>query len=138
MKSEFREGKVIELSENQRLVLDVLERKKGYLSAYMILDELRDRGFRAPLQVYRALEKLISIGKVHRVESLNSFIACSHISCGKLGVAAFVICDQCERVQEVCDESVAQFLAQLADKANTKVLKSSIELHGVCRECGQD
>ena len=117
-----------DLSENQKLVMDLLERKSGPLSAYMILDELRDSGFRAPLQVYRALEKLISIGKVHRVESLSAFIACSHMSCEKLGVTAFVICDKCENVQEVSDESISLFVTDLAIKTKMKAAKSLLTL----------
>ncbi len=123
------------LSNNERLVLDVLGRETGPMSAYMILDKLRGSGFRAPLQVYRALEKLIGMGRVHRLESLNAFIACSHMSCEKIGVAAFVICERCEHVQEVCDDSVSLFLAGLAEKTNFKASKTSIELRGVCDAC---
>lgn len=45
-----------DLTRNQTLVFDVLSKADGPLSAYTILDQLRDDGFRAPLQVYRALE----------------------------------------------------------------------------------
>ena len=95
MKHKIHDGNV-DLTGNSKLVMDLLEVKKGPLSAYMILDELRDAGLRAPLQVYRALEKLISLGRVHRVESLNAFIACSHMSCENQGMSAFVICDKCD------------------------------------------
>ena len=124
-----------ELSNNQRLVMAVLEREPNPMSAYMILDELRGSGFRAPLQVYRALEKLIGMGRVHRLESLNAFIACSHMSCEKTGGTAFVICNRCEHVQEVCDDSVSLFLAGLTEKTKFKASKTSIELHGVCDAC---
>lgn len=125
----------LELSQNQRLVMDVLDREMGAMSAYMILDELRENGFRAPLQVYRALEKLISMGRVHRLESLNAFIACAHLSCEKIGVTAFLICNQCELVQEVSDDTVSVFLQKLAQKTDFQASKSSIELHGVCNAC---
>ena len=124
-----------DLSNNERLVMEVLGRETGPVSAYMILDKLRGSGFRAPLQVYRALDKLIGMGRVHRLESLNAFIACSHLSCEKIGVTAFVICDRCEHVQEVCDDSVSLFLEGLAEKTNFKASKTSIELHGVCDAC---
>src|SRR5690606_26809964 len=45
-----------DLTRNQLLVLETLHRAEGPLSAYDILDRLRDAGLRAPLQVYRALE----------------------------------------------------------------------------------
>ena len=48
------------LTRNQSLVLGALTNAGGPLSAYTILDRLRDDGFRAPLQVYRALEKLLA------------------------------------------------------------------------------
>ncbi len=124
-----------ELSNNERLVMDVLGRENSPKSAYMILDELRGSGFRAPLQVYRALEKLIGMGKVHRLESLNAFIACSHISCENTGGTAFVICNKCEHVQEVCDDSVSLFLSGLSKKTKFKASKTSIELHGICDAC---
>ncbi len=125
----------MELSQNQKLVMDVLERQAAPLSAYMILEELRDDGLKAPLQVYRALEKLMSFGMVHRLESLNAFIACSHMSCESTGATAFVICDKCEHVQEICDDSVSAFLSSLAEKTKMKTSKSSIELHGICDGC---
>ena len=62
MNHKIHDGNV-DLTGNSKLVMDLLEVKKGPLSAYMILDELRDAGLRAPLQVYRALEKLISLGR---------------------------------------------------------------------------
>ena len=58
-----------DLSNNERLVMDVLGRETGPVSAYMILDKLRGSGFRAPLQVYRALDKLIGMGKRHKSKS---------------------------------------------------------------------
>ncbi|HSM41507.1 MAG TPA: transcriptional repressor, partial [Afifellaceae bacterium] len=63
------------------MVFDTLLAADGPLSAYDILDRLRDKGFRAPLQVYRALDKLLALGLVHRLESLNAFIACAHPDC---------------------------------------------------------
>ena len=126
-----------ELSNNERLVMDVLGREAGPKSAYRILDELRGSGFRAPLQVYRALEKLIGLGRVHRLESLNAFIACSQMSCEKSCGTAFVICNRCEHVEEVCDDSVSLFLAGLTEKTKFRASKSSIELHGVCDACKQ-
>ena len=127
--------KSAELSNKQQLFMDLREKKPNPMSAYMILDQLRDSGFWAPLQIYRALEKLIGMGRVHRLESLNDFIACSHMSCEKGGATAFVICDRCENVQEVCDDSVSLFLDGLTQKAKFRASKPSIGPHGVCDAC---
>ena len=61
------------LTNKQALVMNLLGKTKGPLSAYAILDQLHDSGFRGPVQVYRALEKLMELGLVHRLESLNAF-----------------------------------------------------------------
>ena len=127
--------KTVRLTKNQSLVLDVLNKADQPSGAYTLLDELRQHGFKAPLQVYRALEQLIGLGLVHRLESLNAFIACSHMSCQTSGATAFVICDRCETVQEICDDSVSGFLASITKKTKMKASKSNIELHGLCNDC---
>ena len=127
--------KSAELSNKRQLLMDLREKKPNPMSAYMILDQLRDSGFWAPLQIYRALEKLIGMGRFHRVKSLNDFIAFSHMAFEKGGSAASVICDRCENVQEVCDDSVSLFLDGLTQKAKFRASKPSIGLHGVCDAC---
>ena len=76
------------------LVLKVLAKANAPLSAYSLLDKLREYGLKAPPQVYRALEKLIEIGKVHRIESMNAFIACGHNLCEISHMTAFTICQK--------------------------------------------
>ena len=127
--------KSVQLTKNQSLVLDFLIRANQPSGAYSILDSLRQYGFKAPLQVYRALDQLIDLGLVHRLESLNAFIACSHMSCETSGASAFVICDNCETVQEICDDTVTGFLSSLAEKTKMKASRSNIELHGLCNGC---
>lgn len=51
-----------DLTRNQALVLEALERADGPLTAYAILDDVRGDGIRAPQQIYRALEKLLELG----------------------------------------------------------------------------
>src|SRR5690606_5865135 len=63
----------VDLTRNQELVLGALNGSGGRLSAYDILDRVRGKGIRAPLQVYRALDKLVERGLAHRLESLSAF-----------------------------------------------------------------
>ncbi len=132
------------LTKNQTLVLDVLTRSDAPLSAYTILDKLRDSGFRAPLQVYRALDKLIEMGIAHRLESLNSFVACAHAnqSCcghdhghGHHGTVAFAICESCGQVNEFHDHAIDDRLAGWAKERKFKPAKTTIEIRGLCEAC---
>lgn len=123
------------LTKNQSLVYGALSKTDGPLSAYTILDNLREHGFRAPLQVYRALDKLVEFGMVHRLESLNAFVACRQPECDTHETVAFTICETCGQVDEVADHTLAQQLKALAREAGFALKKSTVELRGLCRTC---
>lgn len=124
-----------DLTKNQSLVMGALTDSEGPLSAYTILDRLRDDGFRAPLQVYRALDQLIASGMVHRLESLNAFVACRDHGCSDHGQTVFMICEECGSVSEVNDSALTKRLKTLATKAQFGLQKATIELRGVCQNC---
>ena len=124
-----------ELTKNQSLVFGSLSEAGGPLTAYAILDHLRDSGFRAPLQVYRALDKLMDYGLVHRLESLNAFVVCSHKGCADHGAAAFAICEKCDDVVEFSPDDAMKTLAEWTDKQGFRLTRTTIELRGVCSNC---
>ena len=124
-----------DLTKNQSLVFAALSNANGPLSAYTILDELRAEGFRAPLQVYRALDKLVEFGLVHRLESLNAFVACRHPGCVEHENSAFMICNDCGQVEEFSDDALTGQINQLASKASFNLQKTTIELRGSCGDC---
>lgn len=126
-----------DLTRNQELVLKTLNHADAPLSAYDILDRLRDDGLRAPLQVYRALEKLIEHGLAHRLESLNAFVCCADANChGRAsGTAAFAICSGCGRVDEFADAEVTSRLGAWANETGFALERTTIELRGRCADC---
>ncbi len=123
------------LTKNQKMVLEKLQSASEPLSAYTLLDQLRDNGFRAPLQVYRALEKLIEQGRAHRLESLNAFVACCHGSCPDHDQAAFAICEKCSNVSEVDAGKALAQLGMLAKKDGFRMHRTVIEIRGLCHNC---
>ncbi|CTQ61730.1 Zinc uptake regulation protein [Roseibium album] len=124
-----------ELTKNQALVFGSLSDAGGPLTAYAILDLLRENGFRAPLQVYRALDKLVEYGMVHRLESLNAFVACSHKGCAEHGTAAFAICENCGDVSEFTPDEVIKLLKEWTQAEGFTLARTTIELRGTCRDC---
>ena len=56
------------LSKNQQIILDLIVKSSEPLKAYSILFNVQKKGIKAPLQVYRALDKLVEIGKIHKIE----------------------------------------------------------------------
>jgi Fur family zinc uptake transcriptional regulator len=126
------------LTKNQSLVLEVLESHRNPLSAYSILEQLAHAGLRAPPQVYRALEKLIGYGLIHKLESINSYIACQHHHCESHQVTSFAICDSCERVSEIVNTTFENTLRGLAERSGLNPTHSTVEIHGICAACSQN
>ncbi|MFK7966270.1 MAG: Fur family transcriptional regulator [Burkholderiaceae bacterium] len=124
-----------DLTKNQALVMGALTQADGPLSAYTILDQLRDHGFRAPPQVYRALDKLIESGLVHRLESLNAFVACRHSDCEDHKAVVFMICRNCSSVSEIPDNALSKRIKLLAQDVHFALNKSTVELLGICSRC---
>ena len=121
------------LTRNQTLVLESLVAAGTPLSAYAILDDLRPRGLKAPLQVYRALNRLVETGRVHRLESLNAFIACCHDEHDRLAV--FLICQRCGTVDEEGAPALQDGIAALARSHDFATQSVVLEIKGLCRRC---
>jgi len=124
-----------DLTRNQSLVLGTLTGATGPLSAYSILDRVRSDGIKAPLQIYRALDKLVELGLAHRLESLNAFVACAHAHAAHQGLAAFAICESCGRVDEFADDVVEARLAAWSAGTGFATERTTIEIRGHCKAC---
>jgi len=123
------------LSKNQQVVLDIIEKAKEPLKAYSILFNVQKKGIKAPQQIYRALDKLIEIGKIHKVESRNAFVACKNSNCEISNATAFSICEKCEKVTEINNSNLSKYLTNFEDDTGMKYKKYNLEFFGICRKC---
>ena len=123
------------LSKNQQVVFDIIVKAKEPLKAYSILYNVQKNGIKAPQQIYRALDKLIEIGKIHKIESRNAFVACKNSNCEVSKATAFSICEKCEQVEEINDKKLSRYLANYSDKTGMKYKKYNLEFFGLCRKC---
>ena len=126
-----------ELTKNQGIVLTALSKSEKPLSAYEILkfDGVRIEGIKAPLTVYRALDKLIAYGLVHRIESLNAFIACD--SAPHIEPAGFIICNDCKNTTELRINDCEDHLTKGARDLGFHVEKVRVEVTGRCYSCNK-
>jgi len=123
------------LSKNQQIVLEIIERAKEPLKAYSILFNVQKKGINAPQQIYRALDKLIEIGKIHKIESKNAFVACKNANCEVSKATAFSICESCEKVEELNDLKLSKYLSSYSDKTGMRYKKYNLEFFGLCKKC---
>ena len=105
------------------------------LKAYSILFNVQKKGLKAPLQVYRALDKLVEIGKIHKIESRNAFVACKNSNCVVSNATAFSICESCEKVTEINNSKLSKYLSNFEDNSGMKYSKYNLEFFGLCKKC---
>ena len=103
--------------------------------AYTILYNVQKKGINAPPQVYRALDKLVEIGKIHKIESKNAFVACKNSDCEISKATAFSICESCEVVDEISDVKLSKYLSSFNHKKGMKFKRFNLEFFGLCKKC---
>ncbi|MEO1543430.1 MAG: Fur family transcriptional regulator [Pseudomonadota bacterium] len=123
------------LATKEVILLHALRTATRPRTAYELIDQLRDEGIKTPPTVYRALNRLISLGLVHRLESLNAYLACQSGQCGPRANPAFAICDGCGDVAEIVGSAVIAGVKTWAQGSNFTVGSITFELHGRCRSC---
>jgi Fur family zinc uptake transcriptional regulator len=104
----------------------------GPIKAYDVIDRFHPDGAAKPPTVYRALSFLEQMGLIHRIESLNAFVACD--TRDQAHTAAFLLCDCCGSSEEIAIPSVPEIEATAA-RTGFQVKHVTLEAHGLCRVC---
>ena len=123
------------LSKNQQIIFDLIHKSSEPLKAYTILFNVQKKGIKAPPQVYRALDKLVEIGKIHKIESKNAFVACRNSDCEISKATAFSSCESCEMVDEMSDLKLSKYLSNFNYKRGMKFKRFNLEFFGLCKKC---
>jgi len=115
-------------------VLDIIAAADQPMTAYDVLHALGQKlDNPKPPTAYRALEFLVEHGFLHRIESLNAYIACSENH--KHQGSQFMICDNCGRAEEVHLCHIPEGLSKQASGKGFTLSHWNAELHGRCGEC---
>lgn len=124
------------LTGQRRDVLNCVAESHSAVGAYDIIERMAGHGPRpAPITVYRALDFLEAHGLVHKIESRNAFIACTHPHEGK--PAAMLVCEKCGLVAELDASEMFDALQSAAKSQGFAVHRSVVELTGLCAACGE-
>ena len=123
------------LSKNQQIIFNLIHKSPEPLKAYTILFNVQKKGIKAPPQVYRVLDKLVEMGKIHKIESKNAFVACRNSDCEISKATAFSICERCEVVDEISDIKLSKYLSNFNHKKGMKFKRFNLEFFGLCKKC---
>lgn len=133
-------GRTPELTPLRRRVLEIVAESGRPTGAYDILARLtRERGKTAPPTVYRALDFLAAKRLIHKVHSLNAWLACSldDDDCGgdRRHTAELLICRTCGRARELVDERLRRQIQDSAEAVGFQADGVVLEVQGVCHAC---
>ncbi len=123
------------LTPTRREVLSVIWQSHKPLGAYAITEEINHRAERKvlPPTVYRAIDFLLQLGLIHRIDSLNAYIGCAFPEATHSDM--FLICRQCGSVAECCDEKIDDAISQTTQQARFTPESRSLEILGLCSGC---
>lgn len=137
------DGKGKKLTSQRLQVLQILLSDHKAMGAYDILEQMRQQNSEKqsvpqPPTVYRALDFLLDLGLIHKVESQNSYYACMvEKEDDKPHLAQAFICDICGLVEEKIANSGAKNLLEKADSFGFQVEQVIMECRGKCAACAQ-
>jgi len=118
----------------RRKVLELVWESHKPAKAYDILEKLaKEDGSPVPPTVYRALDFLLENGLVHKINTLNAFVGCTHP--GPNNQCYFLICSECNEVTECCASQIGKAIGQSVNN-NSFVMESvCLEIQGICESC---
>jgi Fur family zinc uptake transcriptional regulator len=125
------------LTPLRRRVLELVSESHVPVGAYDLLARLEGerKGRAAPPTIYRALDFLMEHGLIHRITSLNAYVACfgphrPHDAC-------LFICERCRTVEESEAPALRRAIEREAADTGFRVHGQTIEISGVCRSCAE-
>ena len=131
----------VRFTRRRKQVLSVLIKADAALSAYEIAEQCdADSDTKKPaMSVYRILDLLREQNLIHRLETANKYISCSHITCShEHDQSQFLICDSCRHVEEIYLSSDAvDALKMAASSAGFDAISPQLEIKGWCVDCRQ-
>ena len=137
-KAEFIcQDKGLRFTEIRKFILMSIWESHKPTRAYELLSKISDMDYSPkPPTIYRALDFLMENGFVHKINSLNAFIGCSHPM--KHNECYFMICNNCNEVRECCDENITDTIKTTLSSNRFFHKNIAIEINGDCYECSKD
>ena len=126
--------KGLRFTELRREVLRLIWMSHVPAKAYDILEKLKGKAWSAqPPTVYRALDFLLETGLVHKLDSINAYIGCSHPR--QQNECYFLICTDCNEAKEYSSPELSNAMELTLDKNSFRPRKVTLEVLGQCGEC---
>jgi Fur family zinc uptake transcriptional regulator len=128
------EQRNLRLTPLRAKVLRLVVKARRPIKAYDVLAKMiAMSGDTAPTTAYRALDFLTEHGFIHRLASLNAYVACLHPETRHS--VPFLICEKCQAVIELGGGRIVALLNSMADAHDFQPRAQTLEMHGFCAAC---
>ena len=117
------------------LVLGVLRASTQPLTAYALLETLKNSGIKSAPIIYRALDALMKEGAVHKIKELGAFVACDCSADHKHALSVLTVCHDCHTVTEMHDHALIHQFENLRKQGIRLTEHAVIELPITCNAC---
>ncbi len=124
----------LNLTPIRKKVLEIISENHKPAKAYDVLARLKDEGFSdKPPTVYRALDFLIENKMVHKLSTINAYVACfsdkpSEVSC-------FLICEKCQDIEEFYDDNLVKAINAIGRNKKVIMKNINLEIEFKCGNC---
>ena len=124
----------VKLTPLRRRVFEKVCAGHTAIKAYELIAQLSTEDHQVkPPTVYRTLDFLLEYGLIHRVDSLNAFVGCSHPL--EPHGARLLICTQCGAISELDQPALEHALRDAIQSTGFKPDRTHLEIHGLCAVC---
>ncbi len=123
-------------SSVDQIIIETLSQEHAHLTSHQVYAEIRER-LPAVNQstVYRALERLVNLGKVS-VSDMGTGSAVYELLTE--GIHHHLVCQKCGRVVTIDHEEVEEFFAAIHHKHHFEIVTNHLILFGICEKCQTD
>ena len=126
--------KKLQFTPIRKTVFKLIWQSHSPLKAYDILEELqKEDPSEKPITIYRALDFLLNNRMIHKIESQNTYLGCTHP--GELHNCYFTICKKCNVVHEGCESNFLGGIYETLKKEDFMVNHITLEIQGICKNC---
>ncbi len=120
-------------SSVDQIIIETLSAEHAHLTSLQVYEAIR---LRLPAvnqsTVYRALERLVDVGKVS-VSDMGTHAAVYELVAD--GLHHHLVCQKCRQIITIGHEDVEVFFGDIQDKYHFHILTNHLILFGICENC---
>lgn len=126
--------KKIKFTDLRKRIFKLIWESHVPLKAYDLLEKLKiDEKSAKPITVYRILDIFLENKIIHKIQSQNTYLGCSHP--GEDHNCYFLICKKCNKVEEGCQNDLLENIYSNLAKNEFNTEHITLEILGVCKNC---